>query len=72
MGGAIHVGTPGSVNGTDTDDPHCPATLINDFAGQALCRQRSHGLTHHHAWSKPRRAAKIRKLRSRWPTSAFP
>jgi hypothetical protein len=55
------------------------ATLINEFAGQVLCRQKSHGLTRHRAWSQPRRAAKIKKLRPRrrredviWSVTALP
>src|SRR5256886_7495268 len=57
--------TPDSVHGNRHGKCHCPATLINEFAGRAVCRQRSHGLTHHPGWSQPLKAAKIKKLRLR-------
>lgn len=57
--------TPDSVHGNRHGKCHCPATLINEFAGRAVCRQRSHGLTHHPGWSQPLKAAKIKKLRAR-------
>ena len=59
-----------SVHGNRHAKRQCPATLINEFAGQALCRQRSHGLTHHHAWSQPLKAAKIQKLRLKYQPGA--
>jgi hypothetical protein len=65
MGGksATHVGHAGLCPREPTRKRPLLATLSNEFAGQALCRQKSHGLTHHRAWSQPRRAAKIKKLR---------
>jgi len=40
--------------------------MINEFAGQAVCRQKSPGLTLHHAWSRPDWHPKIMKLQVKW------
>ena len=48
--------------GTDTETPTV-GYADQRIRWSGLCRQKSHGLTRHRAWSQPRRAAKIKKLR---------